>query len=69
VHSQDDSHCHFLRSKPGAGYEEAADMTDLFAGRSAGGGRRTPAALASKYALLNEKGAGRMLYIARGGIH
>jgi len=43
-------------------------MTYLFAGRGAGGGKRTTAALALKYALMNEKGAGRMLYIARGGI-
>jgi hypothetical protein len=44
-------------------------MTDLSVGRSTGGGKRTTVALASKYALLNEKGATRMLYIARGGIH
>ena len=44
-------------------------MTDLFASWSVGGGKRTMAALALKYALVNEKGAGWMLYIARGGIH
>jgi hypothetical protein len=69
VHLQDDSHSRFLRLRHGAGYEDAADMTDLFVGRGAGGGKRTMAALASKYVFVNEKGAGRMLYIARGEIH
>jgi hypothetical protein len=44
-------------------------MTNLFASRGAGGGKRTTAALALKYAPVNEKSAGWMLYIARGGIH
>lgn len=40
-----------------AGYEEAADMTDSFVGRSAGGGKRTTAPLASKGALVNDDGS------------
>jgi len=44
-------------------------MTDLFAGRSAGGGKGTTAAVDSKYTLLNEKGARWMVYAARAGIH
>ena len=67
--TQDDSHCRFLRSRRGAGYEEAANMADLFASRSAGGGKRTTVALVSNYALVNKKGAGWMLHIARGGIY
>jgi len=66
MHSQDDIHFRFLRSRHGAGYEEAAGMTDLFAGQSAGGGKGTTAAVASKYALVNEKGPGWMLYAVRG---
>jgi len=46
-----------LESRHGAGYEEAADITDSFVGRSVGGGKRTTAALASKRTLVNDNGS------------
>ena len=45
--------------------EEAADMTDLFVGRSVDGGKRTTAALSSKRALVNENGRVGVIRCAR----
>ena len=41
----------------GVGCEEAADMTDSFVGWSAGGGKRTTAALALKCTLMSDNGS------------
>ena len=71
THSQDDNRCCFLHwaeyskdsqngnqlLKLSAGYEEAADMMDLFVGWSAGCGKRPTAALALKGALVNDHGS------------
>jgi hypothetical protein len=63
--SQDDGRCRFFRWRHGLGSEEAGDLTNSFVGRSAGGRKRTTAALSSKSVLMNDNGRADVMLCAR----